>query len=294
MHPFRYSLPGALQDAVDLLAEHGEDACPLAGGTDLTVGLRHGTVRPRIVVDLKRLADLRPGVSAENGAVVVTAPTVLTELTAHPTVRSALPALVEAADVVGSVHIRHRATLAGNICNASPAADTVPVLAALEASVVLEGPEGSRRLPVADFVQGNRSTDLRRGELVAVVAIPLPTDPCGTAFARMTRRRGVDLATVNVCCTVSHDGTVTFVYGAAAPRPVIVRDITGTLAAPDADRAAVDAVLDQILGRTTPITDVRASKEYRLAMLRVLSLRALHRARERLATQELARQEGDR
>lgn len=276
MLPFTYARPDSLARAVDLLTA-SPDARVLAGGTDLTVGLRDGRVRPGLVVDIKRIPELAPAVVVDDQQVRVTAATPMTDLLARPEVRRRLPALAAAADVVGSIQIRHRATLAGNICNASPAADTVPVLAMYGASVTVHGPKGDREVLVADFVQGNRRIDLQPGELVTAVTVPLPGGPSGAAFERMTRRRGVDLATINVGCLVEADAT-TVVLGAVAPVPIVVRDASGDLGPSAGDDATV-AALEAVVARATPISDVRASADYRRAMVRVLVRRALHRAR---------------
>lgn len=280
MLPFTYARPERLAEAARLLAAH-EGSRVLAGGTDLTVGLRDGRVRPGLVVDIKRLPELAPDVDVNDLSVRVSATTPLTDLLDHPVLASRLPALAAAADVVGSLQIRHRATLAGNICNASPAADTVPVLAMHGASVTVHDGTTDREVLVTDFVQGNRLIDLRPGELVTAVTIPLPSLSSGAAFERMTRRRGVDLATINVSCLVEDDAT-TVVLGAVAPVPIVVRDTSGALANSVEDDATV-AALEAVVARATPITDVRASADYRRAMVRVLVRRALHRARAHYA-----------
>ena len=124
----------------------------------------------------------------------------------NKTVRRCFPALAEAAAVVGSIQIRNRATLVGNVCNASPAADTVPVLAVYSAVVKIIGRGGERSLPLIDFIQGNRRTALVAGELATALCIPFPSKPFGSAFARVTRRYSVDLAAVNVCCGIDGSG----------------------------------------------------------------------------------------
>ena len=197
--------------------------------------------------------------------------------------RSRFPALAEAASAVGSIQIRNRATLVGNVCNASPAADTVPVLAVYGAVVNVLGPGGERRLPVVDFIQGNRRTALAAAELATSVSIPFPKQPFGAAFARITRRRGVDLATVNLCCGIDNAGVTTFAFGAVSPRPLLLRDASGVLADPFAATETKATALEALIAKAAPITDVRANAEYRLAMLGVLAKRAQHRAAERLA-----------
>jgi CO/xanthine dehydrogenase FAD-binding subunit len=275
MRAFDYARPATVAEAVDLLARHHTGARVLAGGTDLIVGLRHGTVTPALVVDVKGVRDLPPPVEVRGGTVVVSAGTVMSGLVDDPRIRRALPALVEAMNTVGSIQIRNRATLAGNVCNASPAADTVPPMLLHDAHVLLAGPDGVRRSALGDVILGPGRTSLRRGELVTAVELALPSHPLGTAFARMTRRRGVDLATVSLCCGVDEAGTVRFAYGAVGPRAFLVADESGTLADPEAPPPARDAVLDGLISQAAPISDVRASREYRLAMLRVLSKRAL-------------------
>jgi CO/xanthine dehydrogenase FAD-binding subunit len=292
MRAFDYARPATVADAVGLLARHRGAAKVLAGGTDLVVGLRQHTLTPRLVVDVKGLEDLPPAVTGTGGAVVIGATAVMADLARHALVRRHLPALVEAADTVGSIQIRNRATLAGNICHASPAADTVPPMLAYDAQVHVSGPTGERRLALADVILGPGRTALEPGDLVTAVELGIPRQPVGAAFARMTRRRGVDLASVNVCCSVSADGVTRFAYGAVAPRPFLVADDTGTLADPEVGENRKAALLEELIAHASPISDVRASREYRVAMLRVLSRRALATSIDRLARAVAAGGEG--
>lgn len=279
---FAYARPTSLAETFALLREE-PDARLLCGGTDLLVGVRKGNLRPPLVVDLKRVLDLAPGSMETDGGLRVSATTVLTTLAADERVRTHFPALVEAVLVVGSIQIRNRATLAGNICNASPAADTAPPLLVYGAVVEITGSDGQRRVAIAEFFVGPGRTVLQPGELVTAVHLPIPDGPTGSAFGRMTRRRGVDLATVNVCCLVTGDGATRFGFGAVGPRPFLVTDDTGTLADPSAPQEAQDDALRRLTDQATPISNVRASRDYRQEMLLVLSRRALATAHERLA-----------
>jgi carbon-monoxide dehydrogenase medium subunit len=198
-------------------------------------------------------------------------------------VRAHFPALVEAASTVGSIQIRNRATLAGNICHASPAADTAPALLVYGAEVNLASARGTRRLPLAEFFLGPGRTALKPAELVTSIDLPLVNERHGAAFARLTRRRGVDLATINLCCRVDAGGRTRFAYGAVGPHPFLVADDSGLLADPKASDAARDEVLLRLLTQASPISDVRGSREYRRAMLLVMSRRALHTSIERLS-----------
>ena len=279
---FAYARPRSLPETFALLgAEPG--ARLLAGGTDLLVGIRKGTVRAPLIIDLKRVAELGGGITDRDGAIRIGAGTVLTELIEDRRMQAAYPALVAAARVVGSIQIRNRATLVGNLCNASPAADTAPPLLAFDALVELAAPDGHRLVPLADFLVGPGRTVLGPSEIVLAVELPLPADPVGSAFQRMTRRRGVDLATVNLACAVTSDGVTRFAFGAVGPRAILATDETGTLAGGAAGPTAEDAIIRRMTAEATPISNLRASREYREAMLLVLSRRALRTARERLA-----------
>lgn len=283
MHPFTYERPVTLEEAVALLDEHGPEAQIIAGGTDLVIGLRDGTIRPRVVIDLKRIPELRPGIREVDGRVSISAGTVMSEIESDELILARFRPLAEAAAVVGSVQIRNRATLAGNICNASPAADTAPPLLVHDAIVVVAGPGGARRIPICDFFVRSRQTTLARGELVTAVELPLPAHHTGASYVRLTRRRGTDLASITMCCGVDETGVTRLAYGSVGPRPLLFSDQSGVLADPIATDEAKAPLLERMLSAATPSArSVRASPEYRLAMLRVLARRALQTAIERL------------
>jgi len=287
MHTFSYARPQSLAEAVALLETHGADARVLAGGTDLIVRLRDGSLRPALVVDIKRIAELRPGIRETDGRVVIGATTVMTDVAADPLVLRHFPALAEAAAVVGSVQIRNRATLAGNICNASPAADTAPSLLVHGASVVARGPGGTRRIPVDELFVRSGVTTLTRGELVTSIELPVPKERMASAHERRTRRRGHDLASVTLTCGVDATGVTRIAYGSVGPRAVLVTDETGVLADPAATDEAKAAILEAMLAGASPSPrSMRAGPAYRLAMLRVLARRALATAIDRLAAGE--------
>jgi CO/xanthine dehydrogenase FAD-binding subunit len=284
MQPFAYARPETLAEVVALLERHGPGARLLAGGTDLVINLRDGKVHPEVVVDIKRVPELAPGITAgEGGSLVIGATTTMTQLAAHPVIRRDLAALAEGAAVVGSVQIRNRATLAGNLCNASPAADTAPALLVHGAIVVATGPAGDRRIPLDAFFVRSGATTLGPTELVRAIEIPAPSSRIASAHQRRTRRRGHDLASVTVACGVDAQGVVRVAYGSVGPRPLLRVDTTGTLADPGATDEARDAVLEAIFADATPsATSMRAGPEYRLAMLRVLGRRAIEAALDRL------------
>jgi carbon-monoxide dehydrogenase medium subunit len=285
MRAFAYERPTRLDDALALLASGGDGARPLAGGTDLIIRLRDRTLQPRTVVDVKRIAELDREIRPTDGWLRIGARTTMTDLLRDERIRRDYEALAEAAAYVGSVQIRNRATLAGNICNASPAADTAPALLVYGARVNAVGQAGRRTIPLDDFFVRSGVTTLEPGELVEAIELPLPSGLRGSAHARRTRRRGHDLASVTLACSIGEDRVTRLSYGSVGPRPVLVVDETGVLADPAAADGARRKRLDELFDGASPSpTSMRASPEYRLAMLRVLGLRSVATALDRLAT----------
>jgi CO/xanthine dehydrogenase FAD-binding subunit len=267
--PFEYFRPESLDELLTLLSAHAPHARLLAGGTDLMVRARKGLDDRLVVVDVKRVAALRADVTRVGNAIRIGARAVITDIVDDASIRRHFPALVEAALMVGSIQIRNRATLAGNLCNASPAADTAPALLAYSAVVNVIGRDGPRSLPLNDFFTGPGRSILRQGEVVMSVDLPLPAEPTGGAFERLTRRHGVDLAIVNLCCVIRESGTARFAFGAVGPRPILVE-------------CRRDTPVEQIVSRATPRSDLRGGADYRTAMLPILARRALTKATARI------------
>ncbi len=276
--------PQTVEDLLALLSELPPGAKLHAGGTDLMVHLKDAKIEPHSVVDLSAVEGLSRIEDTET-SLVVGAMAPFSDLVLHPLLAGPLVALKEASVLIGSVQIRNRATLIGNICNASPAADTVPPLVVFGASAIVRSQEGKRTVPVTDFVTGPGATVLNPGEFVEAVEIPIPAGPSGSAYLRMTRRRSVDLAIVDAAVLVTEEG-VRVSYGAASARPItgpktealFGRWLENGEGSDGGDREELEAaVADDI----APITDVRASREYRLAMAAVLAKRAYLTAKAR-------------
>jgi CO/xanthine dehydrogenase FAD-binding subunit len=282
LQPFAYLRPDTLDGVLAILTEHGAAARLLAGGTDLIVRMRLGHIRPAVVIDVKRVRDLSSEILQTDGGLRIGAGVTMTMLVEDPRVRRLFPALVEAAAVVGSIQIRNRATLAGNICNASPAADTAPALLVYGAVANIVGSSGSRRVPLTDFFTGPGRTVLSRGELVQSIDLPFPLVPTGAAFGRITRRRGVDLATINLCGLVTGTGESRFAFGAVGPTPFLSVDTSGMLGDRVVDDESRTAALRALIAPARPITDVRGGRDYREAMLDVMTRRTWTRAIDRL------------
>jgi CO/xanthine dehydrogenase FAD-binding subunit len=283
MQTFAYLRPSTLAEAVALLDAHAPDARLLAGGTDLIIGLRDGSEKPRVVIDVKRVAELRCGIRDDGSTLTIGATTTMADLATSALVRRHFSALAEAAAAVGSAQIRNRATLAGNICNASPAADTAPPLLVYGAVVLAAGQRGARRIPMSEFFVNPGVNALARDELVVAIELPVPAVRMAAAHVRRTRRRGHDLASVTLCAGVDEARVTRLAYGSVGPRPVLKIDESGVLADPAGSEAAKSAVFEKLFAEASPSPrSMRAGPAYRLAMLRVLGSRAVQTAIQRL------------
>ncbi len=281
MKSFQYLRPENLTEALAMLEQFSDGAKPLLGGTDLVVQIQKGQADLSAVIDLKRVQDISNVIESGSDMISVGARVVLSDLVQNKHIRKFFPALVDAAQVVGSIQIRNRATLVGNICNASPAADTLPALMVYRASVTVAGISGMRSVSLKDFFLGPGETVCGPSELVISVQIPLPVEPFGAAFGRLTRRRGVDLATINLACGIDAKSITTFVFGAVGPTPIIASDKSGNLARMDLPDSQRDEILKSLIQQTSPISDVRAGKKYRQAMLLSIGRRVLLKAQQR-------------
>lgn len=280
-----YERPASLSEAIDLLS--GSDASyALSGGTDLAVAMRHGGTHPDLVVDIKAIPELKSSIEVSGGNFTIAANTVMTDLENHESVRLKLPGLVEAAEVVGSVQIRNRATLAGNLCNASPAADTPPVLMALRAELLTQGPSGPRTVPIDDFFVDYRTTVLEPGELITAIRIPVPSEKTSSSFLKLGVRRAMEISVVCVGASIeiSESGEIVSAgIGLGAVAPTTFRpDEAEAMLAGQTPTQELFARAGEVAGdQCSPIDDLRASGGYRRAMVPVLVRRALGIAYER-------------
>lgn len=268
----QYCRPRDLSDALERLEEANGRGRVLVGGTDLLVHVRRQPTEPVVLIDIKTAIDLPPAVEITDELVRFGPTAVMSSLAVDPQLRAWFPALVDASAVVGSVAIRNRASLIGNICNASPACDTAPALLVHDARVTILSQDGTRSMPLTDFFLAPGRTACASGELVIALDVPIPANGFRSGFQRLTRRRGVDLATVSAAAGVTDRGVVTLGLGAVAPTPLLTAE-SAPIDCADADQVA--AVVDELTAVANPISDVRAGREYRLAMTRVLAKRAV-------------------
>jgi CO/xanthine dehydrogenase FAD-binding subunit len=276
---FEYFAPRSLDEAVDILAGASAPARILAGGTDLLPRLEHGLVRAEKLVDLKRIPELRAiDVDATFG-LTIGATVRLAELLEAPEVQRSYPAMADAVSQTATVQIRNMGTIAGNVCNGSPCADSVPVLIARGARLALRSPRGERLLPIGEFFKGPGQTALAHDELLVRIHVPPPPPDTGFAFAKLPARTHVDVSAVNVGVMVARKGAACcearIVLGAVGPTPLRAHQAEERLVGATLGAKLLEEVGQLAASATKPIDDVRSSATYRRAMAAVLVRRAL-------------------
>jgi carbon-monoxide dehydrogenase medium subunit len=277
---FDYVKPTSLSEASRILAERPDRARPFMGGTDIFVRMRDGFVRPEIMVDVKHLPGMRGIRYDEQKGLTIGAATTLNEIAAHPAVQTRYPLLVNAVSSVASYQLRNRATLGGNLCNGSPAADTAPATLLLEATLVLNGPGGERVVGAGEFFLGPGATAIQPGELMTAIRFPIPPAGSSGRYLKLGRNKAGDLAIAGVAVLGFPNGTsagYSFRLGLASVAPVPLRaweaEQTLTDNPPGEETFALAA--EKAMEAAAPIDDVRATAEYRKAMVRALALRGL-------------------
>ena len=281
MPRFEYHTPTSLAEAVALLTEHRERAKVFAGGTDLFVAMKKRESVPEHLINLKGIEGLKGIDVDEAEGIKIGGLTPMGDLERSKIVSEKLSILGDAFNVIASPQIRNLGTIGGNLCSAVPSADTAPPLIALGASVELSGPNGDRKVLVEDFFKGPGESVLGPDEILTQILIPTPLENSAGAYMKMMRRNAMDLALVGVAARLrlDDDGKVCrearIALGAVAPTPIRARGAEETL---------IDKVIDESLageaGRiasqeASPISDVRASREYRMEMIGVLTKRAV-------------------
>ena len=273
-----YAAPSTIEDAVRILAGASGVAKVLSGGTDLLVQLRSGRIKPDLIVDTKKIPGIS-GIREENGAFIIGAATSGAMIGESEPLKRAWPGVVEAANLIGSTQIQGRASLAGNLCNASPAADSVPALIAARATCVVAGANGRREVAVESIVTGPGRTSLKGDEFILEFRLPKRPPRAADAYLRFIPRNEMDIAVVGAGVNVTLDagGVCTearVVLGAVAPTAVLVAEAAAALIGHRLDEATL-AALDQAARRACkPIDDKRGTIEYRTKVAGVLTRRA--------------------
>jgi CO/xanthine dehydrogenase FAD-binding subunit len=285
----RYEAPESLDQALALLAGAPGETRILAGGTDLLVQMRADVVDPDLIVDIKKIKETRT-VTQESGGWRIGAAVTGAELKEHAQLKKIWPGVVEAANLIGSTQVQGRATLGGNLCNGSPAADSVPALIAAGALATIAGPQGRRDLPVEDVMLGPRKLALTKGEMIVSFLLPPRPPRSSDAYLRFIPRTEMDIAVVGagVSLTLDAAGTITAArvsLGAVAPRVLLVAEAAAAIVGSRLDRPAQDRLEAAARAACNPIDDKRGTVEFRVQVAGVLARRAALIALDRARTQ---------
>ncbi len=285
MQKVRYAKASTVDEAVRLLKEGGETARALAGGTDLIVQARERRRTVSMFVDIKAIPETQRIEYDANGGLTVGAAVPCYQVYGNETVRKLYPALADAASIVGGTAIQGRASLGGNLCNSSPAADTIPAMIALEGEANVAGPGGRRSVPVEDFCTGPGRNVLQPGEFVVSIHFPPPAPHSGAGWFRFIPRNEMDIAVVNAGARLRFDGNrvteARVAVGAVAPTPLLVREAADALIGKPLTDESIAAAAKAAEDAARPIDDMRGSVRQRKHLVSVFVERALRRAAER-------------
>lgn len=279
-----YAAPASLDAAVALLAERGAAARVLAGGTDVIIQQREGRRNVGLMVDIKAIPEAMELTHLPDGGLRIGAATPCARIYGDAGVAKRFPALVDSAALIGGIQIQSRASLGGNLCNSSPAADSIPTLIALGATCQIAGPRGKRELPVEQFCTGPGQNTLQAGELLVSLTFPPPAAHSGTAFERFIPRNEMDIAVCNAAASVvlSADGSkfesARVAVGAVAPTPLFVKEAGDALVGQPVSDASIEKAASAAAAAAKPITDMRGSAAQRTHLAKVLTRRVLQTA----------------
>ncbi len=281
MKTFEYHSPGTLEETVSLLLQYQGQARLLAGGTDLIVEMKNGNLSPDAVIDLKGIPDLY-FLKEEGECLRIGALFTIRDIETSPVIEERFPILKETARVMASFQVRNRATLGGNICHASPAADMVPPLIGLGSKIKVVGKEGERVLELEDFFAGPGKTKIEPGEVLKEIIIPKRSPRWEGTYVKLSPRKLTDLAVVGIALILLRDREgkcedVRIVMGAVAPKALRAKEAERSLTGKEVDERLIQEAAEKAMREASPITDVRGSDWYRREMVRTLVERGLRR-----------------
>ncbi len=284
MHPFSYVAATSVDEVNSALAEHGKRARPLAGGTDLLVQLRAGRFELDAVVDIKGVPEAN--VVSLNGNFTVGSAVSLADVYENPEIRSAYPGLIDAAELIGGIQIQSRATLAGNLCNATPSGDALCPMIVHDGEVHIASSAGNRTVPVADFCTGPGTTVLKDGEWVTQISFPPPPANFGAAYERFIPRNEMDIAVAGAASALTLDGdgniaAAKIALSAVAPIPLLIAEAGAALIGKPATADSFEAAGNIAYDSVSPITDMRGTIAQRRHLSGVLTRRTLEKAAAR-------------
>ena len=279
MKSFDYIRPGNMQDAVAALQANDEPVL-LAGGTDLLIGMKTNAVKPKCLIDLKSIPDLE-GIEYNNGF-KIGALTTVRDVEISPLIRQKIPSLSAAAGTLGSIQIRNRATVGGNLCHGSPAADMAAILLAMNCEVEISTGNGARTIGLDQFFTGPNSTVLKRNEILSQLIIPKEIEQFKGIYLKHGPRKAMDIGIVNIAILLDADAgsglcnQIMIALGAVAPRPIRAKKAEALLNGNKLNPETIQEAAAAAASEATPITDFRASSGYRKDLVKNLIVKGIH------------------
>ena len=285
MRPIEYVAPTTVEDAVAALAEKGDAARPLAGGTDILVQLRGGRRQADRIVDVKKIPELNELSYDPQNGLRIGAAVPCHRVYEDEAIAAAYPGIIDAASLIGGIQIQGRASLGGNLCNAAPSGDGIPALIAHNAVAEVAGPKGTRDVPVEDFCTAPGRTVLEAGEFLVAMRMPPPPANFGASYLRFIPRNEMDIAVAGAGASVVMDGdTVTaarVALASVAPTPVLAEAAGAALVGKQPTDDVLAEAAEAARAAAKPISDMRGTAEYRTHLVGVLTTRALRNAIQR-------------
>jgi len=285
---FEYRKPGSLRETLRLLSSKGTDARILAGGTDLILQIKQGQISPSLLLDVKDVPELNKLEWTKDGGLHIGAAVPLSKLLTSSIVTKRYGILAQACSVIGSMQIRNRGTVGGNICNATPSADSAPALLCLDAKAIVVSQKKTRKIDLDDFFVAPGKTSMAKGELLVEIEVPTPPARSAGCYMRHTTREEMDIAVTGVASFLvlsprsKKPKEVRIALGAVAPTPLRAYGAEALLIGKPITEKIIEEVAEKAAKEAKPISDIRASAEYRRELVKVLTRRTLRKSCEML------------
>ncbi len=280
---YEYLMPGTLDEAISNFRDHTGDAQYIAGGTELMHGIKTGKRRPQCLISLRHIKKLGQ-ITSKDGKLRIGAMVTHSELELSTSLKGKFDGLIDAVSNIGTVQIRNVATIGGNLCNASPAADSAPPLLVLDSRITLTGADESRSLPIEEFFKGVNKTTLTDNELLVEIVVPDPDEESGSAFMKNIRA-GADISKINCAVFIKRQGDICqscrIAFGSVAPTPIRIKTVEAFLKGKKVNEALIRSAGEMASEEIKPITDIRSTAEYRKDISKVIFRDVFYKAWKR-------------
>lgn len=286
LHDFEFFKPKSKKEALELVKAHGSKAKVLAGGTDLVIQMKEKMIKPDVIIDISDLEELKGIMCEEGKGAEILSCTKLVDIEFNSDLQKKYPALTNAVSQLGSNQVRVMGTMGGNCCHSSPAAETPAPLSALGAKVVIESMDGEREMAIEDFIQGNRRNDLKEGEILTKFVLPEPVKNSACRYGHIGLRNAMEIDCANMAVNIELEEnkesikSVKLVMGSVAIRPLVSQEVPALLVGKKLTEELIEKAGEAAQSEAKPISDVRASAEYRKEVIGALARRLVKEAYE--------------